>query len=1770
MLFIKSVLDGFLSSIEPSNVFIIALAICSMVIFSIDRRILFRSLAMRLSLAMAVFLCSAVSRGQNAIVTENALAGNPYVDWGVNSSNDFRNTNLNGYATDISVNKGGTINFKVDARNGGTFTIQIFRLGYYNGNGARLIANLGTFPEVMQPAGVADPTTGLLDCSNWAQTASWNVPAGAVSGIYIAVLDDATSRNHIVFVVRDDASTSKLFFQVSDASWQAYNGYGGNNLYNGTTSFPAGHAVKVSYNRPFFIYNAAFQTDDRGSDWYMGDTYPMVRWLERNGYDMSYTTNTDVAKSTSPLPNHKAFLSVGHDEYWSKEQRDNVEAARAAGVHLAFFSGNEVYWKTRWEPDANGNANRVLVCYKEGTLADGTNGEATCGSKCDLSLPPIWTGLWRMGAAYDAPLPENALTGEISWDQPPGPGYGVPIQVPDTYKNLRFWRNTSVATLGTGATASLSPNALGYEFDYEQFPQTYPHGRILLSSTSLNGHTHKLSLYRNGGTGGPLVFGAGTVQWAWALDDQHFGGVGNAVDKDLQQATVNLFADMGVQPGTLQSDLLAATQSADVTPPASIITAPVNGSSHPAGTTITITGTATDVGGVVAGVEVSVDGGTTWQVATGTNSWTFSWSPGLEGAYVIKSRAFDDSGNMEDGSVTSGPNVINITITPAICPCHIFNAQAPADVTNNDAQPIEVGVKFRTSEDGFITGARFYKSTGNTGTHIGELYSTAGVKLASATFSGETASGWQTVSFSTPVAVTANTTYVAAYFSSAGNYTGTANYFTTAVVNSPLTGLADGTDGPNGVFIYTPSAAFPGNSAGNKPNYWVDVTFNTTIPSVIAKAGNDQTIVLPTSTVTLDGSGSTGTITDYTWTELSGPNTPVITTPGAVTTTVTGLIAGTYVFQLSVNAGVSTSNVTVNVLPAGSSITIFTTQVPVEGTSNDGQPIELGVKFQSSQAGFINGVRFYKTTGNTGTHIGELYATNGTRLATATFSGETTTGWQTVMFSTPVAITANTTYIAAYFSPGGTYTGTPNYFTTPVVNTPLTGLADGTDGPNGVYMYTPSAAFPGNSAGNKPNYWVDALFSTTVSSVTANAGIDQTIVLPTSSVILDGSASTGTITDYTWTQISGPNAATITAPTIVSTTVTGLIQGSYVFQLSVNGGVRTAQVTVTVLPVGSSITIFTMQVPIEGTGNDGQPIELGVKFQSSQAGFINGVRFYKTTGNNGIHIGELYAADGTKLASATFNGESATGWQNVSFSAPVAITANTTYIAAYFSPAGTYTGTANYFTTAVVNNPLTGLADGTDGPNGVYQYTATAAFPTSSSGLKSNYWVDALFSTTLNSVFANAGHDQTIILPVASVTLDGSASAGTITDYTWTNISGPNIPAFTTPTAVTTNVTGLIVGTYVFQLSVNGGISTSNVSVNVLPFGSAITIFTTQAPVGDVTNNDGGPIELGVKFQSSQDGYINGIRFYKNSGNIGTHTGELYDAGGNRLASAVFTSETATGWQNVVFSTPVPITANTTYIAAYFSASGNYTGTNNYFTAPVVNNPLTALADGIDGPNGIYLYTGVPAFPTSATLNKTNYWVDAVFTESSIPLPVLYLSFTATKQGNDVKLQWTTSMEENNKGFEIQRSTDGASWDAIGFVAGAGNSEVSLNYQYIDNGLAPAKYYYRLRQVDLDGKSDVSKVVTVTITGELSMQLMQNRPNPFNNTTTIIIVIPRAGRISLTVFDQMGRPVRGLLDAVKQPGTYSIQMSRDGLSAGMYYYKLDGLGESQVRKMTID
>ncbi len=788
------------------------------------------------TLCLAFFTCylstAQVILTGNPIVIENSLPGNHISEWGVPN---FRDNRISGFSTKMSLNSGETVRFKINVQGGANYSLRIYRIGYYSGKGARLMHNAGFLSGTAQPEAMYNEETGMIDCDNWSESYSWGIPSNAVSGMYIARIERVGGgSNHIVFIVRNDSRNSDLYLQLPDANWQAYNAYGGASLYDGNTEYEEGHATKVSYNRPIFPYNVLFNTDGRGADWYMNAEYPMIRWLERNGYDVTYTSCNDVARNGYKLLNHKVFISIGHDEYWSKSMRDNVEAARDAGVHLAFFSGNEVYWKTRWEETVDGE-DRVLVCYKEGTLANGALGERTCGFKCDETSSE-WTGLWRTGENYDGGKPENSLTGQISWTEAPQDGS---IKVPAYYKKLRFWRHTTIPDMEDGQTTTLGSATLGFEWDFEQeqFKDYYPKGRMTLSSTTYGPLTHKLSLYRH--PSGALVFGAGTIQWSWGLDGNHWGGAPET-NKNMQQATVNLFADMGVQPYSLQSNLVAASPSTDNIAPTSIISSPSSGSVFAARAPVTISGTATDAQ-VVAGVEVSIDGGVTWNVAEldkldGSVSWTYTWIPSELGTLNVKCRAFDDTGNMEIPG--SG---ISITIGNPGFPFTIFEPTSKPLLHFWDPA-INLGVRFKPNVNGYITGVRFYKGPNNDGTHIGNLWSSDGQKLAEVTFTNETAGGWQEALFSTPVPVIAGTVYTASYYSPSGNFSIDPQFFASAGYPEgspsiwPVQALSN-PDGGNGVYAYNNGPAFP-SSVYNPANYFVDIVFTNTLAAPASMSGS--------------------------------------------------------------------------------------------------------------------------------------------------------------------------------------------------------------------------------------------------------------------------------------------------------------------------------------------------------------------------------------------------------------------------------------------------------------------------------------------------------------------------------------------------------------------------------------------------------------------------------------------------------------------------------------------------------------------------------------------------------------------------------------------------------------------------------------------------------------------------------------------------------------------------------------------------------------------
>ncbi|MCH5373867.1 MAG: DUF4082 domain-containing protein, partial [Planctomycetes bacterium] len=512
--------------------------------------------------------------------------------------------------------------------------------------------------------------------------------------------------------------------------------------------------------------------------------------------------------------------------------------------------------------------------------------------------------------------------------------------------------------------------------------------------------THELTMYRD--PSGALVFGAGTVRWSWGLDGVHDfdSGTPNASttpDIRMQQATVNLLADMEAQPATLQAGLTAAFATTDSAVPASIIVSPASGASLEQGAPIVISGTATDAGGgVVGGVEVSVDGGATWRRAEGRENWTYAWTtPSAAGPITIRSRAVDDSGNIETPAAGT-----DVTVNELTCPCTIWSSSVvPGSIETSDTGSIEVGVKFRSDVDGQITGIRFYKGPNNTGTHVGSLWSSSGTLLATAVFANESASGWQQVDFSTPVAIAANTVYVASYFAPNGRYAVDTGYFTVSgVTTGPIYLLQDGEAGGNGVFGYSTSSAFPSESFGAS-NYWVDVVFDTTPlppdttpPEVLSTSpiggATDVSIHAPVTVTFNEPLDPAKVTTDTvelrdaaaqlvpasvsydaaTRTARLTPSSP-LELAAVYTATVRGGEMDPVIRDVAGNALAADLSWSFTVEETASPL-VFTvwpdTTVPTIPSASDPDAIELGVKFRANVDGFVTGVRFYKGAANTG------------------------------------------------------------------------------------------------------------------------------------------------------------------------------------------------------------------------------------------------------------------------------------------------------------------------------------------------------------------------------------------------------------------------------------------------------------------------------------------------------------------------------------------------------------------------------------------------------------------------------------------------------------------------------------------------------------------------------------------------------------------------------------------------------------------------------------
>ncbi len=465
-----------------------------------------------------------------SISEENALPGAN--DWPI--ERPALNGEIQAYTGQVSVQRGESLDVHVSTAGAVSYDVEVYRMGWYGGVGAR---NVLSIPDLSgEDQGRWDPLHGLQGCrachidaatmlieANWRPSFYIDVPPDWVSGYYLIKLRElaTNTETYAPFVVRDDASNSAAIVQASTNTWQAYNTWGDASLYG---SFGANRkyvaktrrAYRVSYDRPYDPHINDSENDGAGQ--FLSWEYDFVRWAERTGYDMTYTTNVDVSRRPDTLRRHRLFVSVGHDEYWTAEERDAVEAARDAGVNLAFFGGNEAYWQARLGASSGGADARVLTAYK------------------DAKLDPM-TGTTPKDASV---LFSDAL---VSRPQSLLSGVAYGSNATPDYQPWRAAGTDAWVFANTGISAGTSfPGIVGYEYDRMAAPSQRPRRLTVIGSSSVRGFlgtdTASSTLYQ--ADSGATVFAAGTIAWSWGLDNYGHEAKGAFADDRLRKLTANI------------------------------------------------------------------------------------------------------------------------------------------------------------------------------------------------------------------------------------------------------------------------------------------------------------------------------------------------------------------------------------------------------------------------------------------------------------------------------------------------------------------------------------------------------------------------------------------------------------------------------------------------------------------------------------------------------------------------------------------------------------------------------------------------------------------------------------------------------------------------------------------------------------------------------------------------------------------------------------------------------------------------------------------------------------------------------------------------------------------------------------------------------------------------------------------------------------------------------------------------------------------------------
>ncbi len=452
----------------------------------------------------------------NAIERENAQLGTS--TWKISVARTA-STQIQAYANATSVQPGKTLTFYVSTQQEGThFLIDIYRLGWYGGDGGRLMTSIedqvghaqgyydaSTHQLIGCSSCLVDKKTGLVE-ANWRPSYTLAVPANWTTGVYLAKLTDANGlQTYVPFDVLSN-SNSRYVVVTPDTTYAAYNDWGGYSLYSAANGQPGETTVptrtkadKVSFDRPY--------TQEAGSSQVLAFEADAIHWMERQSYDLSYISDIDLHNDPGQLLHHSVYISIGHDEYWTKEMRDGVEQARDHGVGLAFLGANASYWQVRFERDSAGAADRTVVCYKVST------------SLKDLARDPLYRkDNSRVTAQWRDPVlarPENALIGIMYAGFTPQ-RLGFPWVLSPS-ANSPLLNGTDLQ-----AGRQYGCDLVGYEWD-RIFPNgATPAGLQVLATSNTansanNADTSNTTYYI--AESGAMIFATGSINWTAALDN---------------------------------------------------------------------------------------------------------------------------------------------------------------------------------------------------------------------------------------------------------------------------------------------------------------------------------------------------------------------------------------------------------------------------------------------------------------------------------------------------------------------------------------------------------------------------------------------------------------------------------------------------------------------------------------------------------------------------------------------------------------------------------------------------------------------------------------------------------------------------------------------------------------------------------------------------------------------------------------------------------------------------------------------------------------------------------------------------------------------------------------------------------------------------------------------------------------------------------------------------------------------------------------------------